>query len=373
MSVPTTGVTIRAAALACALGNDLDSAADRLLAGSPVAPRRVTAGEDWPYFAVDIAGNDWMERAERIARAVARDLKTRAGLAESQWSELPCIVGSSSYSVGAGDGNGWPSLEMPLDFCDRLARWFGVRGPAMAVTTACTSGLGAIALASQLIAAGAFREALVLGVELSNRLTVAGFAGLELLSRTGARPCDRDRDGMVLGEAFGAILLSAEPAAGSDAWHLRALASGMDAASLTGPSPDGAAIARTMREAMMKARWNAETVDLVKLQASGSHMSDAAEAHALRALFSSPRAVSLKGSLGHTLGASGPAELALLARCLERGRVPRTWGFSTPDETLGLTPSNETANADADNVRRVLFNLSGFGGNVMTLALERNA
>lgn len=366
MSVPITGVTIRAAALACALANDLDSAADRLLDGSPVAPTRVTAGEDWPYFAIGVDGNDWMERAQRIARAVAHDIKARAGLSESRWSELPCIVGSSSYSVGAGDGNGWPSLEMPLEFCDQLARWFGVRGPAMAVTTACTSGLGAIALASQLIAAGAFREALVLGVELSNRLTVAGFAGLELLSRTGARPCDRDRDGMVLGEAFGAVLLSAEPGP----WHVRALASGMDAASLTGPSPDGAAIARTMREAMTKARWDAETVDLIKLQASGSPMSDAAEAHALRALFSSPHAVSLKGALGHTLGASGPAELALLARCLERGRVPRTWGFSTPDEALGMIPSNE--DADANKVRRVLFNLSGFGGNVMTLALERN-
>ena len=79
-----------------------------------------------------------------------------------------------------------------------------------------------------------------------------------------------------------------------------------------------------------------------------------------------PRSVSLKGALGHTLGASGPAELALLLASLARGRVPATWGFSKPDDALGFAPSG----GNAQGVRRVLFNLSGFGGSVMSLALE---
>jgi 3-oxoacyl-[acyl-carrier-protein] synthase-1 len=90
----------------------------------------------------------------------------------------------------------------------------------------------------------------------------------------------------------------------------------------------------------------------------------------VRALFagaSVPKTVSLKGAIGHTLGASGPAELALLLASLERGHVPATWGFATPDDELGLAPSGGEAKA----VRRVLFNLSGFGGNLMTLALEK--
>jgi len=77
----------------------------------------------------------------------------------------------------------------------------------------------------------------------------------------------------------------------------------------------------------------------------------------------------LKGALGHTLGASGAAELALLLECLSRGRVPATRGFETPDGETGVAP----AGGDAQEVRRVLFNLSGFGGNVLSLALERSA
>jgi 3-oxoacyl-[acyl-carrier-protein] synthase-1 len=108
-------------------------------------------------------------------------------------------------------------------------------------------------------------------------------------------------------------------------------------------------------------------VDLLKLQAGGLP-GDAAEARALRDLFDPlPSMFSLKGAIGHTLGASGPAELALTLASLERGRVPATWGFSEPDEELGIAPSG----GEASSVKRVLFNLSGFGGNVMSLALEK--
>jgi 3-oxoacyl-[acyl-carrier-protein] synthase-1 len=351
---------VRATALASALAPDLGAAAARLC-GEPASPVRA-AGEGWPYLAIPVSGEDWRGRAASIARSVAADLRRGARLDAVQWQTLPCIVGSSSYSVG--DGGGRPALEPPLDFCNTLARSFGTGGPVIAVTTACTSGLGALDLASGLIAEGAFHDVLVLGVEFSNRFTVAGFAGLELLSRTGAKPCDRNRDGLVLGEALAAVLLSASPGA----WRVEALACGMDAASLTGPAPDGEVIADTMRTALSKARWKPADVDLVKLQAGGSPASDLAEGRAVRRLFASPPAsVSLKGALGHTLGASGPAELALLLEALALGRVPPTWGFSEPDGELGLTPSG----GDAKSVRRVLFNLSGFGGNVMTLALQR--
>ncbi len=188
--------------------------------------------------------------------------------------------------------------------------------------------------------------------------------GLELLSETAARPCDRERDGLVLGEALAAVLVSAAPAP----WRIAALATGMDAQSVTGPAADGAVIANVMRAAMAGARWESAAVDLIKLQSGGGPLADSAEANAVRDLFAPvPRAVSLKGALGHTLGASGPAELALLLASLARGRVPETWGFAKPDGEAGLAPSG----GDAEGVRRVLFNLSGFGGSVMSLALEK--
>ncbi len=356
---------VRATALASALGHDLDAAVERL-SGAPLAPARNTAAAGaWPYFAIPVADDDWMRRAEAIARSVAESLRHEAALAPGEWAALPCIAGSSSGLVGAWDNGGWAALALsPLEFCRMLAQWFGVRGPAMMVNTACTSGLSALDIAAGLVTEGKFRDVLVLGVELSNRLTVAGFAGLELLSATVARPCDRDRDGLVLGEALGAVLVSAAPGP----WRIAALASGMDAASLTGPAPSGEVIADTMRATLAKARWTSAAVDLIKLQAGGGPLADLAEARAIRELFSPPpRTVSLKGALGHTLGASGPAELALMLASLARGRVPATWGFATPDDDLGLTPSG----GDARGASRVLFNLSGFGGNVMSLALEK--
>jgi len=355
---------VRATALACSLGCDLESALARLR-GEPLAPALNTrAGGAWPYFAIPGESGDWTARFSAIAQTVARALRREARLCADAWSSLPCLVGSSSYSVGAWDEGGEPALQPPLEFCSVLARHFGVRGPMMMVNTACTSGLSALDLALGLIATGRYREALVIGVEIANRLTVAGFAGLELLSAGFARPCDRARDGLVLGEALGAVLVSVD----SGRWRIAALASGVDAASLTGPGTSGRCILDTMRAALAAARWKHESVDLVKLQAGGGRLADLAEARAVRDLFAAPpRSVSLKGALGHTLGASGPAELALLLGSLDRGRVPDTWGFATPDEDLGLAPSG----GDASGVRRVLFNLSGFGGNVMSLALER--
>src|SRR5258707_13937528 len=132
------------------------------------------------------------------------------------------------------------------------------------------------------------------------------------------------------------MLVSAAPAP----WRIAALATGMDAASVTGPVPDGTATAKTMRAALARAQWETSRVDLIKLQSGGGPLADLAEGRAVRELFASaPMSVSLKGALGHTLGASGPAELALLLAGLSRGRVPATWGFAQPDEELGLEPA----------------------------------
>src|SRR5260370_11685342 len=293
-----TGTFVRATALASALGPDLGAAVQRR-AGAPAAPaRNAKIGGAWPYFAIPVDGEDWRKRAEAIARSVAEDLRREAALAPSQWADLPCVVGSSSFSVGAWDDGGWAAVEPSFEFSLRLALGFGVHGPVTAVSTSCTSGLSALDIALGWVAEGEFREVLVLGVEFCNRLTVAGFAGLQLLSATAARPCDRERDGLVLGEALGAVLVSAAPAP----WRIAALATGSAAASVTGPAPDGTATAKTMRAALARAQWEASRADLIKLQSGGGPLADLAEGRAGRELFATvPRSVSLTLPLCHTL------------------------------------------------------------------------
>ena len=319
-----------------------------------------------PEVAPDVplppSGGDWMARAEGIARAVAASLRAKAGLAPDEWARLPCFVGSSSHFLGALEQQASPAFEPPIGFATRLARCFGAGGPVLSVDTACTSGLTALGLAGDLLEAGACRHALVLGVELANRLSSDGFAALGLLSASAARPCDRERDGLVLGEAFAALLVST-----SGPWRIAALSAEIDPSGLAAPAPNEQVIGRAMRAALSAAGWRAGDVDLLKLQSGGSPIGDLAEARAIRAIFPAPPGmVSLKGAIGHTLGASGPAELALLLSALARGRVPATHGFAQPDPELGLAP----AGGDGGAVRRVLFNLAGFGGTVAALALE---
>lgn len=261
-------------------------------------------------------------------RGAAVELRARAGLDATDWASLPCFVGSSSQNIGAVEDDPGAPLAPPLDFARELGRAFGVSGRVLSTTSGCTSGLTALQLALDLLHAGAFSHALVLGVELPNRLTLAGFAALGLVP------------GMTLGHALGALVVSRE-----GRWRIASLAWAHDAGVLAGAAPDQGAILRAIRGALSAARWTPADVELVKLQATGIAQGDEAEAQALRAVFAPvPRGLSLKGELGHTLGASGPAELALLLEKLE--------------------PRSE---------RRVLFNLSGFGGQVASLALERSA
>jgi len=243
-------------------------------------------------------------------------LRERSGLQSSDWNALPCIVGSSSYAIGRVEADPEPRLAPPIEFARELARSFGVSGPLLLTSSACTSGFGALQLALDLMQAGAWRHALVLGAELPNRLTAAGFASLGL--------------GLKLGAALGALLVSNQ-----GPWRIAALAWRSEPSNLTGVG--AGTLNAAMREALARAGWRPADVDLVKLQAEN----DAAEQQALAEIFSPvPACVSPRGTLGHTLGASGPAELAWL---LEQPRPGR----------------------------RVLFNLSGFGGQVASLALER--
>ena len=310
----------------------------------------------WP------AGLGWMKRAEAIARSVASSLKRKAQLPDAEWRSMPCFVGSSSHFIGAREEQPDVPLGPPAEFAAQLARWFDVAGPVTAVNTACTSGLTALGLARDRVESSSSAHALVLGVELSNRLTALGFASLGLLSPTKARPCDRDRDGLALGEAFAAAIIS-----GKGAWRIASLSSEIDPAGVTAPAPNEVVIAKAMKAALSRAGW--KEIDLLKLQAGGSPSGDLAEARAIRSVFGVPprNLVSFKGEIGHTLGASGPAELALLLDALAHGTVPPTQGFNRPDPELGLEPKA----GDGRAVRRVLFNLGGFGGYVASLALER--
>lgn len=354
-------VYIADSGLICARGETKAAVAEALWQGESGTEKRQLGEREFPYFALPLSEQNWLQRAEQAVNQVAGQL-------EAIDPATPLFIASSSFQIGHFEQQGAP-FDLPLataSLSRQIAHWMGLSGPRYSFSNACISGFSAIDAASTLIATGLLDEAIVLGFELANDTTLAGFASMELLSRTSCRPLDLRRDGLVLGEAIAAVRLSARPGR----WNITGLRTGLDGYSTTGPDPDGGPIASTAIASLKAANVGPAEIDLVKLQAAGSPGTDLAEANALHKVFGAemPPLLSLKPALGHTLGASGIAELVALLACLDAGIIPATAGFAEADPELGLMP---ITHRNHDPVRRAMLNLIGFGGGLATMIVER--
>ncbi len=367
-------VYVECAAQASASGRGLAEAVERVLTGQVSCGARQVAGTNWPYLAIDWPEPDPARRAQQIVREVAAELRAGPALDAAAWAEAGLFIGSSSFQAGAIETairDGSEARPRVGDFAQQIAAWLGIETTPWCFSSACTSSLAALAAATTLIEGGVLKHALVLGVELANDTTLAGFAALELLSDTACRPLDAQRKGMVLGEAVAALWLSRQaPRGARPRWRVAGWDLAVDGASPTGPQRDGVALAAVLERALARAGCGAEAIGAVKMHAAGSGDADAAEAAALLRVFGQclPPLVSFKPYLGHTLGASGALETALLLGCLAQAALPATPGFMHPDPALGIAPTLTRCPSAAD---RVLLNFIGFGGSLAALVLER--
>ncbi len=342
--------------LACALGLEVESALVALrhvgVATSTYSLPGILGG-DFPYYAIPYAQNDWNERARELVQKVAAE----AGAQLARDGAL--FIATSSFDIGAVE-QGAAQMDYRA-FADKIAAWLDWTGPVYVISTACTSSLNALIAAQALLNAGELEEALVLGVELDNRLTLGGFAALQLLSSNGSKPFGVNRDGLVLGEAVAALRLSTRESA---QWKLLGGANVVDGIQPTGASVS--AVVSMYRHALSASQLPADTIDLIKVQAAGSPGNDAVEAQGLRGAFQTvPPLVSFKAAMGHTMGASGAAEIALLTACLEQGAWPKYEG--EVDAELGVA----LVSSAPEKVRRVMATILGFGGSHSTVVLER--
>jgi 3-oxoacyl-[acyl-carrier-protein] synthase I len=278
-----------------------------------------------------------------------------------------------------------PDGALPADFdfarthdLQSLPRYvrarLGLRGPALAISTACTSGARSFLEAAVLIEAGLADAVVVGGVDTLCRMTLRGFASLELLSRGGpCRPCAADRDGISIGEAAALALLErADAAASPDSVLLLGAGASSDGHHMSSPHPDGLGAVGAMRAALDAAGLGPGGVDYVNLHGTGTRANDAMEDRAVAHVFGE-RGVpcsSIKGWTGHTLGASGALEAVAAAVCVEDGLVPGCLGVDEADPEFRSDVA--TANRAAP-VRRVLSNSFGFGGSNCSLVIGRRA
>jgi len=399
-----------------ALGNDVASTWDGLVAGrsgirtiESFDPARLDvriAAEVMAFDPSAVLDRKDMRRTDRyiqFALVAAREALDHArfpGRMEGELAERTgVIVGSGLGGVATlfdnvlvmaerGPGRISPFF-IPMGIANvaagQVAIQFGPLGPNWATVSACATGAHAIGEAWETIRRGDADVMLAGGVEAGiHEAVVGGFASMKALSTRNddpgraSRPFDVDRDGFVIGEGAGILVLEAlEHARARGAEPLAEVigyGATADASHITLPAPGGIGAVRAARRAIEKAGLQASDVDHVNAHATSTPEGDKAELQALRTIFGdhAPRVAvtANKSMLGHTLGAAGALESIAVIQALRTGTVPPTINLDRPDpagEGLDLTPNR----ASRRELRIGLNNSFGFGGQNAALVFRR--
>jgi len=247
-----------------------------------------------------------------------------------------------------------------------VGRELGCSGPALTVSTACSSGAVAIALGMAMLRAGQARTVLVGGVDSLSRLTYFGFHSLQLVDRNGCRPLDANRQGLAVAEGAGMLLLTTiQP----DQPRAELLGTGLscDAYHAAAPHPEGQGAFMAMQNALADAGLHPEDISYINLHGTGTPDNDLAEAKAVRRLFAVPPPLSsIKGASGHSLAAAGGVEAVVSVMAISQGLMPANTGLQQVDPALGLMPLISPVEGP---VKAVLSNSFGFGGNNGSLVI----
>lgn len=380
------GVYIRGMGLSCALGEGVQNCMPALHRMQAPASRLKLDDFNEPiamtYYRIpDGAALFGGDRLASLLSPVLSAAVLQAGLNAEEIHRLPLFVGSSCFAIDQLESRysaalaQHPETAVPMPLCGYqdiailAQQLLGCAGETYAYNTACTSSANAVLGALRMIELGWCRHALVIGAELANLTTLAGFSGLQLVAEV-LQPFDASRNGIVLGEGVSAVVLSAEPNSVST---LRILggASNCDTSSVTTANPDGNSVASVINQALDSARLQPQRIRGIKAHGTATAMGDTAEAVGMRQVFSNPPPVTvLKPYIGHTLGACCVNELVLFGTALQQGFQPGTPGFETSDPKLGLVPIR-TPGAAPDGC--YLLNHFGFGGNNTVLVLEKTS
>jgi 3-oxoacyl-[acyl-carrier-protein] synthase II len=261
---------------------------------------------------------------------------------------------------------------------------FRLRGPNVAVCTACSTGAHAIGDAAKLIQRGEADAMIAGGTEaVITPMAVGGFSAMKALSRRNdapekaSRPFDRDRDGFVMGEGAGVVFLEEYEAALARGAHIYAEVAGYglsgDGYHITAPPPDGGGAVRAMRAALHDAGMDPREVDYVNAHGTSTPQGDEIETQAIKTVFAEHakelRVSSTKSMTGHLLGAAGGVETAFCAMALRDGVAPPTINLDNPSEGCDLhyVPHR----AEKRPLRAAMNNSFGFGGTNAALILKK--
>jgi 3-oxoacyl-[acyl-carrier-protein] synthase II len=386
-----------------ALGSNVAETWDRVVRGDrgfsdislfPADGYRVRLVAEVPGIRKD--GPDDFSRTSELALHAAREAMTSAGLDAKRPRRVGLVVGGSTAGmletestlsvILSPEGTVDPEvrdealrrmLSHPLSApTDRLARELGPFVRVRSLSSACSSGANAMMVGATWLELGLV-DAVVCGAsDALCRVTLSGFNALGALDPDGARPFDRRRRGLTLGEGAGFVVLerSADARArGKDAvcmllgWAARA-----EAHHITNPEPSGDAPSRAMLAALARAGLTVADIDYVNAHGTGTPLNDPMESRALQRVLGEDVArvpvSSQKGQFGHTLAAAGAIEATITATAILRGIVPPTGGLEDADPECSLRHVRE---AEPRPIRAAMSSSFGFGGMDTVLVFGR--
>lgn len=260
---------------------------------------------------------------------------------------------------------------------------YGYKGPNLAVVTACTTGTHNIGIGARMIEHGDADVMVVGGAEqATSPITVAAFASMKALStrndepEKASRPWDRDRDGFVLGDGAGVLVLEEYERAKARGANIYCEVAGFgmsgDAFHFTGPTEDGEGSASSMSNALQDAGLNADEIDYINAHSTSTPLGDVSETKGIKRVFGADTKVpvnSTKSMIGHLLGAAGSVEAIFTVLSIRDQKLHPTINLDSPGEGCDLDYVPNTAR-DA-RVRAALSNSFGFGGTNGTLIFRQ--
>jgi len=341
-----------------------------------------------------------MDRFTQFATAAAMEAHEQAGLKidESNRDRIGIVTGTGIGGIGTlleqvnvmherGPERVSPFL-VPMMIADSaagmLAIRFGVRGPNMAISTACASGNNAIGEAAEIIRRGAADAMIVGGSEAA--IVPVAMAGLNVMTalstrnedpQSASRPFDKERDGFLMGEGAGVLVLEsiehAQARGAAILGEVTGYGTSDDAHHISAPAENGAGAAIAMQLALKNAQLNVTDIGYINAHGTSNHLNDKSETAAIKTVFGeqaySVPVSSTKSMTGHLLGASGALEAIFCILAIREGLLPATINYQTPDPECDLDYiPNQPRKASP---KHVMSNSFGFGGHNATVIFSR--
>jgi len=393
------------------VGIGLDETWKNLLAGTPgCGPitlfdasqfRSRVAGEvkGWdPKNYLDPKEARKMDRFTQFGVVAADEAIRRSGLKAQDPERVGVIIGSGIGGMIVYENQHEALLKggprrvspffIPMMIGDMVAGLVSIRhgfkGPNYCTVSACASGANAVVDAAMMIAAGSADVMVTGGAEATiTSMAVAGFSSMKALSTRNddpagaSRPFDRTRDGFVIGEGAGILILEAAEHAMSRGAEILAEVAGWgmtaDAYHMTAPASDGEGAARAMQLAVESSGMAPEDVDYINAHGTSTPLNDKIEVAAVKRVFGDHayklKMGSTKSMTGHLLGATGSLEAAICVQAVHEGKIPPTINLSDPDPDCDL--DHVSGGMVEMDVNLALSNSFGFGGHNVALAFRR--